>query len=207
MKFFILSLIFLLSACGITSNSSANSSTNSGGTDGNGTDGNNTGGGGVDGNNTGGGVDGNNTGGGTDNNDSIFDKGDATFDAKACGAFTGFIARSDNSLTPEGSRSAKHGIEIASEFKNSFNPTTSEVTLYHPKLIPPIAEVNATAQYTVVYNEKKYYISFDNDVWLKNEKQTVYVKTPKDSNGKHSCYRYVLNSATASDIKPTKVYR
>jgi hypothetical protein len=203
MKFFILSLIFLLSACGITSNSSANSSTNGGGTDGN----NTGGGGGVDGNNTGGGVDGNNTGGGTDNNDSIFDEGDAIFDAKACGAFTGFIARSDNSLTPEGARNAKHGIEIASELPGSFVPAKSEVTLYHPNLIPPIDEVNATAQYTVVYNEDKYYISFDNNVWLKNEKQTVYVKTPKDSNGKYSCYRYVLNSATASDIKPTKVYR
>jgi hypothetical protein len=206
MKFFILSLIFLLSACGITSNSSANSSTNGGGTDGNGTDGNNTGGG-VDGNNTGGGVDGNNTGGGTDNNDSIFDKGTAIFDEKACGAFTGFIVGKDNGLSPEGFRNAKHGIEIVSELPSNFNPTISEVTLYHPKLIPPITEVNATAQYTIVSNEKKYYISFDNNVWLKNEKQTVYVKTPKNSDGKYSCYRHILNSATASDITTTKVYR
>jgi len=130
----------------------------------------------------------------------IFDKSDAKLDSKACGTFGEFTAIADSTLNPEGFDNRKDGIKITSSLPMSYDPYKSEVTLYYPKLTSDKLGV-----YSAI-NKDEYYITFDN-VWFNNEKQAIYVRTPRDDDGRYSCYRYVLNSSISSSPKATKVYR
>ena len=205
----LLSLVLvLMSACGTTTDSGGSSNANSSGsaTSNNNSSGSNSSGSGTSNGNSsetnsssGAGL--NNNSSSTTDTGSIFDTTDAELDAKACGVFDDYKALTDSSLTPEGQEDGVNAIAIFSSYRFTFNPADSEVTLYYP----PLQQIKHGKPYVSVY-ATYYTISFDK-AWISNANNTVYVKTPKNDNGKYGCYRYILNDANTSNIVATKVYR
>ena len=190
----LLSLVLvLMSGCGTTTDSGGSSNTNSSGSGTSNTDSSET--------NSSSGAASNNNSSSTTDTESIFDTTDAELDAKACGAFDDYSALTDSSLSPEGQTDDANAIAIYSSYRFTFNPAASEVTLYYPRL----QQTKQGKPYVSVY-ATYYTISFDK-AWVNNANNTVYVKTPKNDNGKFGCYRYKLNDANTSNIVATKVYR
>jgi cytoskeletal protein RodZ len=131
--------------------------------------------------------------------DSIFDTIDAIYDANAC-TTSGFLAIKDSSFDPEGYEDTENGMIIGSSYPMGVDLEQSEVNMYHPGL-----HQTKVGGWTNV-QEKNYYFSFDY-AWIENDKKTVYVRTPKNSDGKFGCYRYELTSTDSTNIVATKVYR
>ena len=210
----LLSLVLvLMSGCGTTTDSGGSSNANSSGSatsnsnsSGSNSSGSNSSGSGTsNGNssetNSSSGAASNNNSSSTTDTGSIFDTTDAELDAKACGVFDDYKALTDSSLTPEGQEDGANAIAIFSSYSFTFNPEDSKVTLYYPTL----QQTKQGKPYVSVY-ATYYTISFDK-AWASNANNTVYVKTPKNNNGKFGCYRYILNDANTSNIVATKVYR
>ncbi len=139
----------------------------------------------------------------TDSNTNVdtnttFDASGAVYDAKACGAFDGYLAMHDNSFDPEPVKDDANGMVLASSMPLGFNPKDAEITEYYSPLT-----VTKEGALISVFGDG-YYFSFDKG-WVQNDRKTIYIKKP--TKPKQSCYRYELNSLIASDINKTKVYR
>ena len=190
--FVLMTLLFV--GCGVESDSSDGTLTSSSGTGG-GTDTNDTNG--TDNNDT-------NSSGGTvvvsDPSSSGFDKTDAEEDSNACIINAVFQTLDDSSFDPLAAADSVNGVEIASQYAYSTDLDATKVVLFYPNLSAALLD-----QQLHIY-EDNYRFSYDK-AWSSNNIATVYIRTPKDSNGAYSCYRYELDSLSGSSITKTKVYR
>lgn len=132
--------------------------------------------------------------------DTIFDANEAIEDPNACMASGLFNALIDSSFDPLGTADEPNGVEISSRMAYNAKVEMTQVILYYPDL-------TQTLQSTFVNQSETLYRFTYNAAWLYNVPKTVYVRTPQDSNGKYSCYRYEINSAVDNSLTKTKVYR
>ena len=131
---------------------------------------------------------------------SIFDTTDAVYDSQACKISAVYHILKDNSFDPEGREDTVSKLIIKSLYSIQSDPNKSEVYLYHPDLTQA-----AKNTYSVIY-EDDYKISFD-QAWVDNANNIVYIRTPKNSDDKYQCFKYILNDTDASKINGIKVYR
>jgi hypothetical protein len=184
-------IAFLFIGCGVESDSSDGSYSSSsgtgtdGGTDDNGTDGDNDTGGTVD---------------VSDPSNSGFDQNGAEEDSNACIINSVFQTLDDSSFDPLAAADSENGVEIASQYAYSTDLEATKVVLFYPDLSAALLD-----QQLHVY-EDNYRFSYDK-AWSSDNIATVYIRTPKDSNGAYSCYRYELDSLSGGSITKTKVYR
>lgn len=188
-------MVLFLSACGVDSSSSK--AQQSSATDpGTGNDGNGSGSG-----------DGNGSGNGSETIPVIdvstgagFSKKDAVKDPNACIANGTFKYIEDSSFDPNSVADHANGLELASQYPYSANVNGTKVVLYYPTL-----GLKLLGKSVNVY-EANYRLTFDK-AWSSSKNSSVYIRTPKDSKGIHSCYRYELSSLSGAGITRTKVYR
>lgn len=131
---------------------------------------------------------------------SGFSKKDAKFDANACILNTTFKVIEDSSLGANATADAKNGLTILSQYPFSSDIPSTQVALFYPPL-----KVGLLNKKVYIY-EDNYRLGFDK-AWYSNTLGNVYIRTPKDTNGAYSCYRYELNSVSGNAITKTKVYR
>jgi hypothetical protein len=107
-----------------------------------------------------------------------------------------------SSFEPLRESDVDNGVTIGSEFPYNADITLTRVALFYPDIISTLAGSSS------MIRENNYIFSFDQN-WPANTNKTVYIRTPKvaANNGYFGCFRYVLNSTTASEIEFTKVYR
>jgi hypothetical protein len=189
--------IFLLSGCGVHTDSSdgiasAPSSNIDDGTDSNDTDDTNT----TD--DDGDTDDGSSSG---DQLNSDFDITDAIEDPNACiinGTYKNGM--DDSSFDPEETFDSENGIAISSFLAYDASYAKTQVTVYYPDL------GTTPSGNQIVITESKYRVGFDQK-WPTSSNKTIYVRTPRylDSNY-YGCYRYTL-SLDKSSIVAQKVYR
>lgn len=147
------------------------------------------------------------TGGGSVVTDSIFDVVGAELDPYACmigDPNEGYTDKllSDRSADDRPSEDVEYGVLVSSWYPfNAEDPRETEVTLYYTSLKPELRQEVMT---NIV--EENYLLSF-NKAWADNDRTTVYVMTPKNSNGFYGCYRYELSSLDQNIAIKTKVYR
>jgi len=156
---------------------------------------------------SGGGSGGGTSGGdGGDQSNSIFDVTGAVYDKYACikgdvndGYTNNSIA--DTSIDDRGVEDVEDGLLINSKYPlNQSDAATTKVTLFYYDLI-------ASRDMSMVNIYEDFYkLSIDRG-WGYNEKNTMYVMTPKDQNGLFSCYRYNVDAIIDGTYIKTKVYR
>jgi len=200
MKVFVLFLsAYLLLGCGVDTSSSSSSLQQSDGstnTDGTTTDTGTT----TDENDTTGTNDGGTTVIVDESTSAGFSQADAELDVNACIINGTFQAISDSSFDPNSIADSANGLEIASQYPYSTDLEATKVALFYPTLKSlPLDQV-------IHIYEDNYRLSFDK-AWSSNDIPKVYIRTPKDSNGAYSCYRYDLDSINGDTITKTKVYR
>jgi hypothetical protein len=204
-------LLLSLSGCGVSTSSSPEITSNNDVSDGNNSDINttaddtNT----SDSNITDGTGDGDNTvvppipNGLLDNNgiNSDFDTTGAVEDSGACDLSSDYeVAFKDSSFDPLATENIANGLELGSMLNYNAIVEQTEVAIFAPKLTQTLVGKRINVYGT------GYWLGFDS-AWVSNSKKTVYIRTPKDTNGYYGCYRYVLNSTDANAITKTKVYR
>jgi hypothetical protein len=138
-----------------------------------------------------------------DNNgiNSDFDTTSAVLDSSACELSSDYeIAFKDSSFDPLATENISNGLELGSMLNYDAVVEQTEVAIFAPKLTKSLVGKRIN-----IYGSG-YWLGFD-EAWVGNAKKTVYVRTPKDTNGYYGCYRYVLNSSDASLVTSTKVYR
>ena len=131
---------------------------------------------------------------------SSFDKSEAVLDEQACSISNDYNWLSHTSFSPNKSEDTENGLSLKSEYGFGESIQDNEIIIYYPNLTEPKTDEN-----TIVFGDE-YYFVFDK-AWVQNSKKTLYVKTPKDENGIYSCYRFELNSASATNISRRKVFR
>jgi hypothetical protein len=138
-----------------------------------------------------------------DNNgiESDFDTTGAVEDSAACELSSDYeIAFKDSSFDPLATENISNGLELGSMLNYDAVVEQTEVAIFAPKLTQTLVGKRINVYGT------GYWLGFDS-AWVSNAKKTVYIRTPKDTNGYYGCYRYVLNSSDAKAITGTKVYR
>ena len=188
-----ITVLFL--GCGVNTDSSFGTPTDTGNTDDNTTDST----GGNDTNTT------DDTGDdlGDPNEDQInsdFDTRDAIKDQEACMFNSIYNGMTDSSFDPEETYDSENGIAVSSFFAYDPNQEKTEVVVYYPDLETTLSGTQ------IVITEAKYRVGFDAS-WPINPNKTIYVRTPRyiDSNY-YGCIRYTL-STDKSSIVAQRVYR
>jgi len=123
---------------------------------------------------------------------SKYDKSDATYDKYAClinSEYKNILQ--DSNTTTQKSEDTINGLIIKSDIDT--------ITLFYDDLA-----LSKLGEYVIVFQDN-YYFSYDK-AWVGMDKK-IYIQTPQNDDGKYSCYRAVLDSTTASEIKLEKVYR
>ena len=130
---------------------------------------------------------------------SKYSKTDAIYDELACLKVDSNNVLVNSSFAPRSSDD-KNGISISSSYDFNFDMDYTEIKIYYPALV-----LEKTGDDVIIFDDK-YYFSFDK-AWINSTNNRIYIETPKDSSGLHSCYKTVLNSIEQADINYTKVYR
>lgn len=191
-------LLLFLTACGVSTDSSKNSSTQGGSTI---VDVNSS----VDINSS---VDTNSS---TDINsstgdiNSLFDETDALYDSDACGtsAFNKFPI-TDNSRTGTEAFDSDNGISIKSYYRETGVDADSSVILFYNALPSGTTLLGSTTTY---YGDNgTFYVSYDL-IWMSVESNRVYVQLPQGSDEKPTCLKLVLDKEIGTSIEAQKVYR
>ncbi len=140
---------------------------------------------------------------------TIFNTTNAEYDLNGCTSslnnyheITSYSVPSFSEETTNYNKDSGNGIGIKSLYPANTILSESTVTLYYPSISSNPS--NDSADDIIVFTDN-YNILYD-PAWANSTKQTIYVKTPKDSQGLYGCYRYELNSIHANDITPTKVF-
>ena len=140
---------------------------------------------------------------------TIFNTTNAELDPNGCTSstnnyheLTSYSIPSFSQDTTNYNKDSANGIGIKSMYPANTDLSESTVTLYYPS-ISSTPSVDASDD--IIIFADNYHILYD-PAWEKSTKQTIYVKTPKDSQGLYGCYRYQLNSIHTNDITPTKVF-
>lgn len=133
---------------------------------------------------------------------TAFDTTDAEYDENGCISSSAYNSLSTYDYVHTFNEDTSNRIGIKSGYPVGDTSEGSDVILYYPAisetaLLTPVDKI-------VVY-EENYDILYDAS-WSDSTEQTIYVKTPKDAQGLHSCYRYELNSIHANEIISTKVF-
>lgn len=133
---------------------------------------------------------------------TAFDTLNAEYDENGCTSNNAYNILSTYDLINTFNEDISNRVGIKSGYQIGDTSEESEVTLYYPTisqsaLFNPVDKI-------VVY-EENYDILYD-AAWSNSVEQTIYVKTPQDAQGLHSCYRYTLNSIHANEITSTKVF-
>ena len=132
---------------------------------------------------------------------TIFNTTNAIYDENGCVSQDGYNELMSNAFSPELVNDSINGISLKSNYLLGDDLDGSDVILYYPSITQ-----NLSNNIIYVFEENiNYYFTYD-EAWVENTEQTVYVKTPKDTQGLYSCYRYQLSSTTTNDITPTKVF-
>ncbi|MEA1919748.1 MAG: hypothetical protein U9N52_07915 [Campylobacterota bacterium] len=137
--------------------------------------------------------------------DSIFDDTDAIYDSTACdsGNFSA-LSLSDNANTAREAYDEANGIKIKSLYRETVEPLDSTVTAYFNTIPKDILLEDSRV---VFYGDNaQYYLAYDK-AWVDIPQNIVHVKTPKNGNEKHSCYRLTLESDDALEVEEQKIYR
>lgn len=129
---------------------------------------------------------------------SIFDTTSAIRDDQACLATNGYFELQNYS-----GEATADDINNGIYLKSNYTGTQEETTL---KIFYPALELEVTGEIKVFFPENNNYYFIYDAAWVDNANKTVYVMTPKDANGLHSCYRSELNDANPNDIVQTKVF-
>ena len=145
-----------------------------------------------------------------DNGDTPSDTGDGTsdifvtdgavYDSKACVIDDDYGIILDSSLDPSSTGIDGEGLEIGSFLDFSVEVDKTQVAMYYPDFV-----LTPEGKKTSVF-EDEYWFGFDN-LWVFNGMNTIYVRTPKNSSGLFTCYRYKLDSVNSDDLTRVKVYR
>lgn len=133
---------------------------------------------------------------------TIFNTTNAIYDESACtddGFLSiinyGFFTSPDASTTDQNDT-----MTLRSKFtSDDFSLDSTKVTMFYTVL-----ENSKTGEKIPVV-ETEYTFGFD-ESYVGNMNNTIYIMTPKDERGLHSCYRYELDSTSASNITRTKVF-
>ncbi len=140
---------------------------------------------------------------------TIFNTTNAELDPNGCTSSTNnyheiqsYSIPTFNGDTANYKKDVANGIGIRSNYPANVDISQSTVTLYYPS-ISSTPSVDSSDD--IIIFADNYHILYD-PAWAKSKKQTIYVKTPKDSQGLYGCYRYILNSTSQRDITPTKVF-
>jgi len=132
---------------------------------------------------------------------TLFNTTNAELDDNACVSQYDYHQLKSNAFVPEIVEDSKNGIGIKSSYGMGENLEDSEVILFYPSLSQKLSN-----DVTVVFQESgEYYFTFDKS-WADNAEKTVYIRTPKDTQGLYSCYRYLLSSVHSSEIEAVKVF-
>ncbi|MCW8837400.1 MAG: hypothetical protein OQK11_01735, partial [Thiovulaceae bacterium] len=133
---------------------------------------------------------------------TIFNTTNAELDEGACTTDNGYNYKVSYGFEAPTSMAEDliNGIAIKTRLELGESVDDAKVTMYYPSL-----QNTETADMVVVF-EEDYYFTFD-EAWLDNSNKTIYIMTPKDDRGLYNCYRYELDSSSASNISATKVFR
>ena len=159
-----------------------------------------TGGTGTDTNDTNSSDDGSNIVVVDDSSTAGFSKTDAEEDPNACIINSTFQVMDDSSFDPLSNSDNENGVVISSQYDYSTDLEATKIVLFYPDLDSTL--VNSMVH---VY-EDEYTLSFDR-AWVSNSIPMVYIRTPKDSSGAHSCFRYELDTLNDNSMTRQKVYR
>ncbi len=129
-----------------------------------------------------------------------FDSSYALLDEQACNTSDGYMKMGNDSSINAASVDELNGVRINSNYTLSEDLDMSQVNIFYKPL-----EGSITNSVAVIFGDK-YYFVYD-EAWTQNTSRTIYVQTPKNEDGLHSCYRYELSSINTSEIKATKVFR
>jgi hypothetical protein len=141
-----------------------------------------------------------------DQANSVFDVSGAVLDQYACligEAGSGYTDNSisDTSADDRSENDIEYGVEINSKLPlDRANPTSMIVTVFYYSLKTQLLEV-----WKSIY-EDNYRLSVDT-AWGSNDETTMYVMTPRNSEGYFGCYRYEFSSLSKGTYTKTKVYR
>ena len=132
---------------------------------------------------------------------SIFNQENAIYDENACISRDAYNELVNQAFYIGLVTDTLNGISIKSNYDFDADFEKSEVTIYYPSISQTLSDDTI-----IVFEEDiNYYFTFD-AAWVDNVEKTIYIKTPKDTQGLFNCYRYELNSIQYSDITKTKVF-
>jgi hypothetical protein len=141
-----------------------------------------------------------------DQSNSVFDVNGAVLDTYACligdsnKGYTNNII-SDTSSDDRSEDDLEYGVLINSKLPlDRASPNSMIVTLFYHDLKPQLQE-----EWKNII-ETDYRLSVDT-AWGSNDETTMYVMTPKNSDGYFGCYRYDFSSLSNGTYTKTKVYR
>ncbi|MEA1982453.1 MAG: hypothetical protein U9N39_02820, partial [Campylobacterota bacterium] len=129
---------------------------------------------------------------------SIFDTTAAIRDDLACVVSSGYT-QFDNYSDEGYAGDAINGIHLKSNYSGLRE--TTKVSIFYPALEEELTE----NKLLYIDTNNNYYFTYDG-AWTQNANKTIYIMTPKDSSGLHSCYRYELNNINPNAITKTKVF-
>ena len=137
---------------------------------------------------------------------SIFDTADAVEDKYACivgDSNNGFTSNaiSDDSFDYADTSDEEDGVAINSRFPITKDLEQATVNLFYYDL-----QVSRWMSSVSIY-EDDFRLSVDR-AWSNNDDTIIYARTPKNSDGLYSCYRYDLNNIDVNTtVKSVKVFR
>ena len=109
----------------------------------------------------------------------------------------------DNSFYPAATFDSEYGLGLTSYYPKGFSASKSEIMLFHPIVLENPLVVGLT---DILVITPDYSFSYDR-AWVQNSNRTIYIRSPLDDNDNYECYRYELNSTSASDMKMVLVHR